>query len=46
MNWEKFDAWRRDPLLKTTKLRHIFPGFGTAAVAFTLFVIGGKFWIM
>jgi hypothetical protein len=41
----KYDNWRNHPSLRYTgvrDLRHVLPGFGTAAAIFLTFWIGGK----
>lgn len=35
-NWQKFDAWRKHPLLTNT-MRHSVPGIGIGFVAFAAY---------
>jgi NADH dehydrogenase (ubiquinone) 1 beta subcomplex subunit 3 len=38
--WAKREAWRKNPIFsKRTMFRGLFPGFGTAVVAFTAYLI-------
>lgn len=41
--WEKFEAWRKHPMLNNNlRLRHSLPGLGIATGAFALFVAYDK----
>jgi NADH dehydrogenase (ubiquinone) 1 beta subcomplex subunit 3 len=38
--WAKRDAWRKHPVFSQRAMfRNIFPGFGIAVVAFTVYVV-------
>jgi len=39
--WEKAEAWRNHPLLRTT-WRSTFPGLGTGVAVFALYVLWDK----
>lgn len=36
--WEKYEAWRKHPLLQV-KMRHMFPGFKYGVGAFAIYVV-------
>lgn len=42
-NWERFEAWRKHPMLTNNlRLRHSLPGLGIATAAFGVFVAYDK----
>lgn len=42
-NWEKYEAWRKHPMLTNNlRLRHSLPGLGLATAAFGIFVAYDK----
>ena len=40
MVWDRYDRWRRHPMLRPTHLKHVFPGFGTAAAIMGVYIVG------
>lgn len=44
--WAKNEAWRRHPVFaKSAMFARALPGFGTAVVAFTVYVIADNYWL-
>ena len=42
--WAKREAWRKHPVFsRAAMFRNIFPGFGSAVVAFTAYVVADNF---
>ncbi|KAF9012362.1 NADH dehydrogenase 1 beta subcomplex subunit 3 [Cyathus striatus] len=43
-SWAKNEAWRKSPVFaRRTMFRNMFPGFGIAVVAFTVYVAADNF---
>lgn len=40
MPFNAHDAWRAHPMLRLTRAKHMFPGFGTAAAIFAVYCVG------
>ncbi|KAH8828012.1 NADH dehydrogenase 1 beta subcomplex subunit 3 [Flagelloscypha sp. PMI_526] len=44
--WARNEAWRKHPVFqKRAMFANILPGFGTAVVVFTAYVIADNFWL-